>query len=157
LFPTERIGGDRDDRDRPQSRIGLDLARSGVAVHDWQLDIHQNEIGPLLCDCRQRLLAVFRLRDFVVGRGEHIADDLAIIRLVLDYQDAFAHAGSTCRSTTTGRVNANVEPCPGCDSAQILPPCISMMRLEMANPKPVPPFLRVIALSACWNSWNSLA
>ena len=23
--------------------------------------------------------------------------------------------------------------------------------------KPVPPFLRVIALSACWNSWNSLA
>jgi hypothetical protein len=54
-----------------------------------------------------------------------------------------------CCSTTTGSVNVNVEPCPSCDSTQILPPCISMMRLEMASPKPVPPFLRVIALSAC--------
>jgi hypothetical protein len=57
-----------------------------------------------------------------------------------------------CCSTTTGSVNANVEPWPGCDSTHILPPCISMMRFEMASPKPVPPFLRVMALSACWNS-----
>ena len=35
------------------------------------------------------------------------------------------------------------------DSTQILPPCISMMRFDMASPKPVPPFLRVMALSAC--------
>jgi len=56
-----------------------------------------------------------------------------------------------CCPTTTGSVKANVEPCPGCDSTQILPPCISMIRLEMASPKPVPPFLRVMALSACWN------
>src|SRR5262249_51453859 len=40
----------------------------------------------------------------------------------------------TCCSTTTGRVNANVEPWPGCDSTQILPPCISMMRFDMASP-----------------------
>ncbi len=86
------------------------------------------------------------------GRSKHIADDLAIIRLVLDHQNALAHAASTCRSTMTGTVNAKVEPWPGCDSTQILPPCISMMRFEMASPKPVPPFLRVIALSACWNS-----
>src|SRR5262249_30843715 len=137
---------------RSKGGIGLDLARGGVAIHDRQLDIHQNEIGPLLCDCRQRLLAVFGLRDFVVGRGKHIADDLPIIRLVLDHQNALAHAASTSRSTTTGSVKANVEPWPGCDSTQIRPPCISMMRLEMASPKPVPPFLRVMALSACWNS-----
>ena len=58
----------------------------------------------------------------------------------------------TCCSTTTGSVNENVEPRPGCNSTQILPPCISMMRFDMASPKPVPPFLRVMALSACWNS-----
>src|SRR5262249_21390996 len=51
-------------------------------------------------------------------------------------------------STTTGSVNANVESQPSCDSTQILPPCISMMRVDIAGPKPVPPFLRVIALSA---------
>jgi hypothetical protein len=39
------------------------------------------------------------LCDFVVGGGQHIADDLAIIRLVLDHQNALAHAVSTCRST----------------------------------------------------------
>jgi len=55
----------------------------------------------------------------------------------------------TCCSTTTGRVNANVEPWPGWDSTQIRPPCISMMRFDMARPKPVPPFFRVMALSAC--------
>ena len=37
------------------------------------------------------------------------------------------------------------------------PPCISMIRREMANPSPVPPFFLVIELSACWNSWKSLA
>src|SRR6516162_6549590 len=85
--------------------------------------------------------------------NQQIADDLAIIRLVLDHQNALAHApASTCRSTTTGSLKANVEPWPGCDSTQILPPCISMMRFDMASPKPVPPFLRVMALSACWNS-----
>src|SRR5262249_49989102 len=38
----------------------------------------------------------------------------------------------TCCSTPAGRVNANVEPWPGCASTQIRPPCISMMRLEIA-------------------------
>src|SRR6516165_1577818 len=105
----------------------------------------------MLCYGGERLLTVLRLRDFVVGRGEHIANDLAIIRLVLDYQNALAHAASTCRSTITGSVNTNVEPFPSCDSTQIRPPCISTMRFDMASPRPVPPFLRVMALSACWN------
>jgi hypothetical protein len=52
-------------------------------------------------------------------------------------------------STTTGRLNANVEPWPTCDSTQIRPPCISMMRFDIASPRPVPPFFLVMALSAC--------
>jgi len=47
---VERIGGDRDDRDRFQGGIGFDAARGGIAVHDWQLNIHQDEIGPLSRD-----------------------------------------------------------------------------------------------------------
>jgi hypothetical protein len=58
----------------------------------------------------KRLLAVLGFRDFVIGAGEHIADDLAVIRLVFDHQNALAHTASTCRSTTTGSVNENVEP-----------------------------------------------
>src|SRR5262249_48599125 len=152
FFPAERIGGDGDNWDRSQCRIGFNPARGGVAIHNRQLDIHQDKIRPLLCDCRERLFAVLYLRDRIVGGSQHIADDLTIIRLVLDHQNALAHEASTWRSTMTGSVKANVEPCPGCDSTHIRPPCISMIRLEMASPKPVPPFLRVIALSACWNS-----
>src|SRR6516225_12177640 len=153
LFTTERIRGDGDDRNRSQRRISFDPARCGVTIHDRHLNIHQDEIRPLLCNGRERLLAVFRLGDLIVGRGKHVANDLATIRLVLDHQNALAHAvGSTCRSTMTGSVKVNVEPWPGCDSTQIRPPCISMIRLEMASPNPVPPFFLVMALSACWNS-----
>ena len=47
VFSVERIGGDRDDRDRSQSRIGFDPARGGVTVHDRHLNIHQDEVGAL--------------------------------------------------------------------------------------------------------------
>src|SRR5262249_13175765 len=151
FFATERIRGDCDDRDCAQRSVGLDATRRFVTVHDRQLDVHQDKVGPLFGDCRERLLAILGLGNLIVCRGQHIADDLAIIRLVFDHQNALAHVGSTCRSTMTGSVKANVEPWPVCDSTQILPPCISMMRFDMTSPKPVPPFFLVMALSACWN------
>ena len=129
--------------------IGSDLSHRLTAIHARQLDFHQDEIGPLFCYCCERLLAVLCFRDFVVRPGKQIANDLAIILLVLDHEDALAHAASTCRSTRMGTVNEKVEPRPTVESIQIFPPCISMMRLEIASPKPVPPFLRVIVLSAC--------
>jgi hypothetical protein len=58
------------------------------------------------------------------------------LSLVLDHQNSLAHAGLACSSTVTGRVNAKVEPSPGLDSTQMRPPCISMIRFEMARPSP---------------------
>jgi hypothetical protein len=58
------------------------------------------------------------------------------------------HIVSTCRSTLTGIMNENVDPSPARDTTQIFPPCISIMRFEIASPRPVPPFLRVTGLSA---------
>src|SRR6516225_3229625 len=152
FFPIQRMRGDGDDGDRSQGGISLDLTRDRVAVHDRQVNTHQDEIGPLLRDSCERLLGVFGFGDFTIDTAKHIANNLAIIFLVLHHQYAFAHAGSTWRSTTTGSVKLNVEPWPGWDSTQIRPPCISMIRFDIASPKPVPPFFLVIALSACWNS-----
>ena len=59
------------------------------------------------------------------------------------------YADLACSFTVTGSAKENVEPSATRDSTQIFPPCISIMRLEMASPSPVPPFLRVIELSAC--------
>src|SRR6516162_5181729 len=114
-----------------------------------QLDVHENKVGMLLFRSANTGLAIPGFRHLISGTAQEVAENLPIILLVLDYQNSFAHAASTCRSTMTGSVKVNIEPWPGCDSTQILPPCISMMRLDIASPKPVPPFLRVIALSAC--------
>src|ERR1700733_7649536 len=42
-----------------------------------------------------------------------------------------------CVSLPT-KAKRNVEPCPGCDSTEILPPCRSTIFLQIANPMPVP-------------------
>ena len=42
-----------------------------------------------------------------------------------------------------------VLPAPTVLSAQILPPINSTKRFEMAKPRPVPPYLRVVETSAC--------
>src|ERR1700675_5016749 len=70
-----------------------------------------------------------------------------IARVLLDR--GTDHADITCCSTVTGSVKENIDPWPTCDSTQILPPCSSIIRLDIASPSPVPPFLRVIELSAC--------
>ena len=50
-----------------------------------------------------------------------------------------------------GRLNVNVEPLTSLPSsilllkAHILPPCISIILLEMNNPKPVPPEMDLVA------------
>src|SRR5215470_11280281 len=101
-----------------------------------QLDVHKNKVGTLLFRSANAGLAIPGFRHLITGTVQEIAEDLPIVLLVLVYQNALAHAGSTWRSTMTGSVKVNVEPCPGCDSTQIRPPCISMMRLDMASPRP---------------------
>src|SRR5215469_888501 len=97
--------------------------------------------------------AVRRLDQLVAHARQQITDDLAVVFGVLDDQDALAHsAASIISSTWTGNTTRKVEPRPNADSTEIVPPCISTIRLEIARPSPVPPLLRVLVLSICWNS-----
>src|ERR1700687_4196428 len=100
----------------------------------------------------QRLLAVADLNDVVAGMGEKIAEDEPIVLLVLDHKNAFGHAFPTCCSTLIGTLTKKVEPQPSSDSPQIRPPFMAMIRLAIDRPSPVPPFVLVVELSACWNS-----
>src|SRR5262249_23985098 len=109
-------------------------------------------IRALLRDGGERLLAVFCLDESLTGIAEEIAQDLPIVDLILDHKNASAHACPTWRSTLIGTVNENVAPCPTSDSTQRRPPCISIMRLAIASPRPVPLFCLVDDESACWNS-----
>src|SRR5271167_5110828 len=102
---------------------------------------------------RHPFRTVRRLDQLVADARQQVADDLAVVLGVLDDEDALAHsAASIISSTWTGNTTRKVEPSPSTDSTEIVPPCISTMRLEIARPSPVPPFWRVFELSICWNS-----
>ena len=53
--------------------LALILARDRVAVHDRQVNTHQDEVGPLLRDSCEHLLGVFSLGDFTIDTGKQIA------------------------------------------------------------------------------------
>src|SRR5690606_40652274 len=53
------------------------------------------------------------------------------------------------------RVNQNVEPLPSSLSRPILPPISSTSLLEMASPRPVPPYWRAVEASAWLKALNS--
>src|SRR6266852_5874643 len=155
---AERIRGDHDDGNGVEGRVCLDPTCRLIAVERRQLNIHQDQVWPMLGSRGNCLYAVFGFNHVVSGVSQKIAQDLSIVFLVLDHENSFGHARSTCCcSTLTGRVIEKVAPLPISDSTQMRPPCSSMIRRAMDNPSPVPPFFLVAELSACWNSSKILA
>lgn len=59
------------------------------------------------------------------------------------------------RYMVTGKVNQNVEPRPSSDVTPIPPPSSLASSRDIERPRPVPPNLRVVELSACWKGTNS--
>ncbi len=53
-------------------------------------------------------------------------------------------------------VNQNVLPSPSRLSTPTVPPISSASCLLMTSPSPVPPYLRVVEVSAWWKDWNRL-
>ena len=52
----------------------------------------------------------------------------------------------------SGRYSVNVLPCPGVLTSRISPPSSVASSRLMARPRPVPPYLRLVPASACWNA-----
>src|SRR5581483_7668607 len=161
LVARQRIGGDGDDRHLADLRQGADAPRRLVAVDAGKLDVHQDQVGALARGRRDAGDAVDRLDQLVAGRRHQVADDPAIVLGVFDDKDALhceaSSNSSSAAATRIGRVTRKVAPAPNSESTVSVPPCISTMRLEIARPRPVPPFLRVLELSTCGNSSKILA
>ena len=66
-------------------------------------------------------------------------------------------AGVADCGAAAGRRTAKVEPTPGVLSTAMLPPRRWQSRRLIASPRPVPPYRRVVELSAWLNSSNTLA
>src|SRR5215467_2865888 len=146
---TQGIGRDDDDRNRHESGISLDPSGRFVAVQQWQLDVHEDEIRPMFCGLHQRLLTVLGFDHLVSRVRQQIAQDAPIVLLIFDHQYPLCHQCSALCSTSIGTVKEKVAPFPIEDSTHICPPCISTIRRAIAKPSPVPPFFFVAEESAC--------
>src|SRR5262249_321106 len=148
-------------RDRFQRRIGLDAPRRLVAVHHRHLDVHQDQVGLVLGGLGHALGAIMRLDHVVARHAQEIAQDLAIVLGVFDAEYLLAYCAAFFTGwALIGMVTLKVEPLPSSDSTVMRPPCSSTILREIERPSPVPPFLRVLVLSTCWNSskilpWSS--
>src|SRR5262249_40399966 len=97
-------GGDSDNGNDTQYRVGLDPARRLVAVEPGELDVHEDQIRPVRRRRRKPCFTVRGFNDFEIRTREQIPQDLPIVFLILDHQDALAHDCSACVSTRTGSV-----------------------------------------------------
>src|SRR5580692_4527479 len=166
LVAGQRVRRHHNDRDRLELGIGLDPPRRLVAVEHRHLDIHQNQIRPVRFRRGDALRAVFGFDEVEADAGQEVAQNLPVFHLIFHHQNPLAHGAfsAVCPSPPafTGSLMVKVEPLPSSESTWMRPPCSSTMRLEIARPKPVPPFCRVEVLSTCWNSskiftWSSAA
>src|SRR5208282_5740276 len=61
---------------------------------------------------------------------------------VFDQKNFYGHSISSDELhdlfSLSARAKRKVEPCPGCDSTEMLPPCRSTIFLQIAKPMPVP-------------------
>jgi hypothetical protein len=90
---------------------------------EYDLERHQLHISPFLSGQGQHNY-VHLIRDAIQNADDHIARHKSRGNKVVVYP---------------GTVNKNTEPFPSpSDSTQILPPWVSIIRLTMAKPTPVP-------------------
>src|SRR5262249_46546834 len=117
-----------------------------------KLEVHENEIGPLLPGYRHPGLAVRCLDQAIRSTPQQIPDDLPVQLVVLDVQNGLrAHTGVPL-SRRSGIAKKKVEPLPSSLSTQIWPWCISTNFFVMLSPSPVPPNSLVMLASPCRNS-----
>src|SRR5229473_4902463 len=102
------------------------------------------DVGPLMPEKGHGLHAVggHVQMDRTIGIAEGFLRQPDITGTVFDQENLNGHTCSSdgCYNSFSLSASAKrkVEPCPGCDSTEMLPPCRSTIFLQMASPIPVP-------------------
>ena len=167
-----RIGREGDDGKEGIAPLA-NPARGFVAVHHRHFAVHQDQIVSALLQRFEGFGAIGNRVGLVPEFPELRQGYELVGRIILGEQDsglprhnrarrALMEGGSLRGSMPVPRadgnavtggisktaVNQKVEPSPSRLSSPIFPPIFSTSCLEMANPRPVPPYLRVVDTSA---------
>src|ERR1700722_1738119 len=158
-----RVGRRQDDRgDHFQAVILLDVSQNLAAIHFRKVQIQQDNIrtrgiavDPLVSQKGHGLHAVRSDMqvDGRVGVAEGFLRQPDIAGIVFDQQNFYGHVcfsdGRHDFLLLSARAKRKVEPCPGLESTEMTPPCLSTIFLQMANPIPVP--ANASRLCSLWN------
>ena len=139
-------GGHHDDRDAaalPQPPADLDAGQAG------HHQVEQDDVRAVPVEQGQPLLAVGGGEDLEALLGEHVAQGVAIGRLVLDDQDRGHSASwvsvSWASGMAAGSRRVNVEPAPSLLQTLTVPPWPAAISWTIDRPSPVPPLSRLRA------------
>ena len=143
LLPVLGEFGGGEDRHRHAGvfRLGAHHAQQFKTIHPRQIQIQNDGSGQFLVGL-QVACAFFSIRKysqvhFQPGHAQGLLDENHVRATVLRDNDAYKPRPGH-QHASLGTVNLNVAPQPGCDSTQILPPCLSTIPRQRASPIPVP-------------------
>ena len=159
--PAEHVGQEDVERHRGRLVLARERERFGAAHRDEPLEA-------VVAREREQRARVVRI---VLRDEQHGVARLEVLAVVRDLLDArrrqhdrlealgdrrsaaprssLPEAGPTY---LTGRYSVNVLPTPGIDESLISPPSRLASSRLIARPRPVPPYLRDVPASACWNA-----
>src|SRR5687768_3771424 len=142
-------GGEHHHRVALQVAVGLDLLEHLAPVLLRQVEVEQDDVGPrhvlVLALLAQELHRLDPVLDGVqvavhLAFAQRFLGQAHVARVVLDQQDLDRPVSLDHQLTPfgLGSVNRKLDPSPGRDSTQIVPPWRSTTFLQIARPMPVP-------------------
>src|ERR1700733_957818 len=153
-------GGQDNNGDEAQVRIGFDLFKQLVAIVFRQVQVEQDQIRPCRALIRTALVEVVQTLLSTAGNTQSVVNlvvfegfpsDEDVSGIVFDEQDidsaairchwwapSAAPMGVSSRAAVIGKVNQNRDPLLLLVSIPMVPPCNSTIFLHSASPIPVP-------------------
>ena len=115
-------------------------------IHPGQHDIEQHQVRSVAFNRFEGLDTITYGKHLVVHGLQVMCHDFEQLHIIIDHQDGGLLRGHTlpsfqievARGPPLGNWTWNVLPAPSVLSTRIIPPCSSMMRLQMARPTPRP-------------------
>src|SRR6185503_7835621 len=144
-------GRDRHDRYGARGAVGLQPPQHLVAVDAGKLDVADHDVRAAGARQLEAALAVVGGHRLVLVGAQQVGHQLEVGAVVLDHQDAGAHAD--LRSVGTTRVKRLPSPCWLENSMRA--PIRPASFCDTCRPRPVPSWRRPDSI--CWKAWNSFA
>src|SRR5262245_21313521 len=131
---SEGVASQRHDRNRRRPFVGFQTPRPLPPVHDWERQIHEDDIRVFVGGSLQRLHAVAGLDDLEPAELEVFGIHFARIRVIVHQQHARPREVLVHRRPFNGSVSVKIDPLPTSLCSVIRPSIICSSRRQIERP-----------------------